>query len=301
MGMRFSTRTDLRLKRALPPVFVLSDEFMKAILCGLPTAVFTFVLLNLLPGELFAQQEAESPAVPAALNFTMENLAGEEVELSDYEGKVVLFVNVASKCGLTPQYEALQALHEEYAEQGLAIVGVPCRQFGGQEFKENEAIAEFCEENYGVGFDMMSRVDVNGEDQCGLYAHLTSLDLEPTGAGEISWNFEKFLLDRSGTPIARFAPRTKPGSEPVLTAIRAALAEGGEQAGQVYSHRSDLLGREYFLFSKDVVLKNSDKTRTIYFFAKDPNSDSGTPLSEVPTGYEVSETKTGMLVLKKSK
>ena len=278
---------------------------MKAIYFGLPAAVCTFALLTLFPGNLLAQQDVESPAVPAALNFTMENLAGEEVELSEYAGKVVLFINVASKCGLTPQYEALQALHEEYAEQGLAIVGVPCRQFGGQEFEENAAIAEFCEENYGVSFDMMARVDVNGEDQCGLYAHLTSLELEPTGAGKISWNFEKFLVDRSGAPIARFSPRTKPGSEPVLTAIRAALAEGNEEAGgavgETYSHRSTKLGREYFLFSKEVVLRNSDKTRTIYFFAKEPNNSKGTPLSAVPEGYMVSETKTGMLVLKKER
>ena len=95
---------------------------MKAIYFGLPAAVCTFALLTLFPGNLLAQQDVESPAVPAALNFTMENLAGEEVELSEYAGKVVLFVNVASKCGLTPQYEALQALHEEYAEQGLATV-----------------------------------------------------------------------------------------------------------------------------------------------------------------------------------
>ena len=270
---------------------------MRAFYFGLPAAVCTFLVLSVLPSFLFAQQDIEPPAVPAALNFTMETLAGEEVELSQYEGKVVLFVNVASKCGLTPQYEALQSLHEQYAEQGLAIVGVPCRQFRGQEFEENEAIAKFCEENYGVSFDMLARVDVNGESQCELYRHLTSLELEPVGTGEISWNFEKFLLDRSGTPIARFSPRTKPGSKQVVAAIETALAE----AGAHYSHRSDKLGREYFLFSKEVVFRNSDKPRTIYYFASDPANPNGTPLSEVPAGYEVSETKTGMLVLRKQK
>ena len=276
---------------------------MKALYFGFPATVCIFLVLNVLPSFLFAQQDIESPAVPAALNFTMETLAGEEVELSQYEGKVVLFVNVASKCGLTPQYEALQSLHEQYAEQGLAIVGVPCRQFRGQEFEENEAIAKFCEENYGASFDMLARVDVNGESQCELYRHLTSLELEPVGAGKISWNFEKFLLNRSGAPIARFSPRTKPNSEQVVAAIEAALAEAADadEAEAHYSHRSDKLDREYFLFSKEVTFKNSDKPRTIYFFAGDPANPNGTPLSEIPTGYEVSETKTGMLVLRKQK
>ena len=230
----------------------------------------------------------------------MQSLAGEDVDLTKYQGKVVLFVNVASKCGLTPQYEQLQALHKEYADQGLAIVGIPCRQFRNQEFESNEEIAEFCKENYGVEFDMMARVDVKGDEQCELYKHLTSLDVQPVGAGEISWNFEKFVLDRSGSPIGRFAPKVKPDSEEFVSAIKEALAaEATVNSGMPYSHRSEKLGKEYYLFGKEVELKNSNGTRTIYFFAKDPNNEKGKPLSEVPEGYMVSETKTGMLVLKK--
>ena len=272
---------------------------MKASVLRLHLIVFALSIIFVSGSALFAQQDVQPAETPAALNFTMQTLEGEEVDLSSYAGKVVLFVNVASKCGLTPQYEVLQGLHEEYAEQGLAIVGVPCRQFGNQEFEDNAKIAEFCNQEYGVSFDMLARVDVNGDDQCGLYQHLTSLDLEPKGAGKVGWNFEKFLLDRSGTPIARFGSRVAPDSEEFVAAIEDALAAEGEEIIVPYSHRSAKLDREYFLFSKDVMLKNSNKKRKIYFFAKDPNNPKGQPLSAVPQGYMVSETKTGMLVLKK--
>ena len=272
---------------------------MKASVLRLHLIVFALSKIFVSGSALFAQQDVQPADTPAALNFTMQTLEGEEVDLSSYAGKVVLFVNVASKCGLTPQYEVLQGLHEEYAEQGLAIVGVPCRQFGNQEFEDNAKIAEFCNQEYGVSFDMLARVDVNGDDQCGLYQHLTSLDLEPKGAGKVGWNFEKFLLDRSGTPIARFGSRVAPDSEEFVAAIEDALAAEGEEIIVPYSHRSAKLDREYFLFSKDVMLKNSNKKRKIYFFAKDPNNPNGQPLSAVPQGYMVSETKTGMLVLKK--
>ncbi len=253
---------------------------------------FTFV------SQLAAQQDTETPA---ALNFTMTTLDGDEVDLSKYTGKVVMFVNVASKCGLTPQYKQLQALHEKYAEQGLAIVGVPCRQFGGQEFEENGQIAEFCQENYGVEFDMMARVDVNGDTSCDLYKHLTALEIEPAGSGRISWNFEKFILNRAGEPIARFSPRTKPSSDDIVGVIEKAIAERADEGGNApYAHQSEKTGKTYYLYSKDVELKNSDKTNTIYFFARNSESEKGEPVNEVPTGYMVSETKSGMLVLKKS-
>lgn len=177
-------------------------------------------------GNLMAQEESDTHSeVPAALNFTMKTLTGEDVELSKYQGKVVVFVNVASKCGFTGQYEPLQALHEEYGESGLAIIGVPCNQFGSQEPGGAEEIAGFCKKNYGVEFDMLAKVDVNGENQCELYEYLTSMDLAPAGEGKIRWNFEKIVLDRSGKPIARFGSRTEPDSEEFLAVIKKALEE----------------------------------------------------------------------------
>ena len=159
------------------------------------------------------------------LDQTMKTLAGEEINLAEqYEDQVVLLVNVASQCGLTPQYEALQALHEKYSDQGLAIVGVPCNQFGQQEPGDAEEIAEFCQRNYGVEFDMLAKVDVNGEQACPLYKYLTSERTNGELAGEISWNFEKFLFDRRGEVVARFEPRVKPDSRQVVQAIKAELA-----------------------------------------------------------------------------
>ncbi len=243
---------------------------------------------------------------PAALDFSMKANNGEEVSLSKYSGKAVLFVNVASKCGMTPQYDQLQALHEKYAPKGLAIIGVPCNQFGGQEPGSDEEIFAFCRENYGVDFDLLSKVDVKGKNQCDLYAHLTSLDLKPRGKGNVKWNFEKILLDRSGTPVARFGSRTKPDDKALVSAIESALAVGAvnvaapaNTGSDHYTHKSSKLGKTYYLFSKDVPLKNSDRVQTIYFFGKDPvNAKGGVPLPAVPEGKVVAETKTGMLILK---
>jgi glutathione peroxidase len=167
----------------------------------------------------------EERATPAALNFKMKALDGGEVDLGKYLGKVVLVVNVASKCGLTPQYEELQQLHEEHAEQGLAVLGFPCNQFGKQEPGTADEIRQFCSENYGVTFDMFAKVDVNGEGACDLYKYLTSLDTKPAGAGKISWNFEKFVIGRDGQVVARFAPRTKPDAPEVMEVLKDQLAK----------------------------------------------------------------------------
>lgn len=161
--------------------------------------------------------------VPAVLNFTMEGLDGKPVDLKKYEGKVVLFVNVASRCGNTPQYSSLQALHDKYAKQGLAVVGVPCNQFGKQEPGTAAQIAEFCSSKYGVTFDMLAKVDVNGDNACDLYKYLTSQTVGDQAAGKIRWNFEKFLIGRDGQIVARFAPRTKPDAPEVVSAIEGAL------------------------------------------------------------------------------
>lgn len=163
---------------------------------------------------------------PAALDWDMKTLAGDDVNLADkYAGRVVLLVNVASKCGNTPQYAPLESLHEKYAAQGLAIVGVPCNQFHNQEPGTAEEIAEFCKRNYGVQFDMLAKVDVNGEGACPLYKYLTSEETDPGHAGPITWNFEKFLINRQGQVVARFAPRVQPDSPEVIQAIEVELAK----------------------------------------------------------------------------
>lgn len=162
---------------------------------------------------------------PPALDHDMQTLSGQDVNLADeYDGDVVLLVNVASECGLTPQYEALQALHSQYADQGLSVLGVPCNQFGGQEPGDHDEIADFCQKNYGVEFDLLGKVDVNGANACTLYKYLTSEETNPDFAGKINWNFEKFLLNRQGEVVARFSPRVKPDSPEVVQAIERELA-----------------------------------------------------------------------------
>lgn len=169
--------------------------------------------------------EKEPTKVSKPLSFTMKSLNGKDVDLSTYQGKVVMIVNVASKCGLTPQYEQLQALHEKYADDGLAVLGFPCNQFLWQEPGSAEQIREFCRVNYGVTFDMFAKVEVNGDGACDLYKTLTALDTEPVGPGKISWNFEKFVVGRNGEVVARFSPRTKPDAPEVVKVIEAELAK----------------------------------------------------------------------------
>ena len=170
----------------------------------------------------------QNKPVPPALAFTMQTLDGQAVDLSQYRGKVVMMVNVASKCGHTKQYKDLQALHEKYAEQGLAILGFPCNQFGKQEPGTAEEIAAFCEEKYGVTFDLFAKIDVNGENAAPLYQHLTGDETGLDDTGPVKWNFEKFVLDREGNVIARYRSKVKPTDEQVIETIEAALgtAEG---------------------------------------------------------------------------
>ncbi len=172
--------------------------------------------------------EQEAPKVSKPLSFTMKSLDGKDVDLRKYEGKVVLIVNVASKCGLTPQYEQLQALHDKYAEDGLAILGFPCNQFLWQEPGNAGQIQEFCRVNYGVTFDMFAKVNVKGNEACDLYKTLTALDTKPVGPGKISWNFEKFIIGRDGEVVARFSPRTKPDDPAILKVIEDELAKEPE-------------------------------------------------------------------------
>lgn len=166
-------------------------------------------------------------AVSAAdIGYKLKMLDGREVDLAEkYQGKVLLVVNVASKCGLTPQYRELQALHEKYGERGLCVAGFPCNQFGLQEPGSAAEIREFCSTNYGVKFDLFAKIEVNGDGACDLYKHLTALDTQPKGPGKISWNFEKFLVGRDGKVVARFEPRTKPNDPAVIRAIEAELGK----------------------------------------------------------------------------
>jgi glutathione peroxidase len=139
------------------------------------------------------------------------------------DGRVTLLVNVASRCGMTPQYTALEALHEKYADRGFTVVGVPCNQFGGQEPGTAEEIAEFCSSTYGVTFPMTEKIEVNGEGRHPVYAELVEVPREDGSSGDVAWNFEKFLLSADALPLGRFAFRTAPDDPQVITAIESAL------------------------------------------------------------------------------
>lgn len=160
--------------------------------------------------------------VGPALKFKMKNIDGQEVDLSQFQGKVVLFVNVASQCGLTPQYEALQKLYDRYEKEGLVIIGVPANEFGNQEPGSDAEIKEFCSTKYNVKFPMMSKVVVKGKGIAPLYQYLTEEGPEKF-RGPITWNFEKFLVNRHGEVVARFAPRVRPDDPKVIAAIEAEL------------------------------------------------------------------------------
>lgn len=139
------------------------------------------------------------------------------------DSKVTLVVNVASQCGLTPQYEGLVRLHDTYLEKGLVVLGVPCNQFMAQEPGSHEEIATFCSNNYGVDFPMTEKIEVNGEGRHALYEALTPVADSEGHSGDIRWNFEKFLIGRDGSVIGRFSPTVEPGDEAIISAIEAAL------------------------------------------------------------------------------
>jgi glutathione peroxidase len=153
----------------------------------------------------------------------INNLDGSGADLGDYADQLVLVVNVASQCGLTPQYEGLVKLHDDYSSRGFTVLGVPCNQFGGQEPGTSDEIATFCSTNYGVAFPLLEKVDVNGENRHPLYEHLTAVaDAEGEG-GDIQWNFEKFLVAPGGVVAARFRPTVDPEADEVVAAIEDAL------------------------------------------------------------------------------
>lgn len=150
--------------------------------------------------------------------YELNTINGENISLGDFEGDVLLIVNTASECGFTPQYEGLQELYDEYSDQGFKVLGFPANNFGGQEPGSDEEIAQFCQANYGVTFPMFSKISVKGDDQHPLFEYLTKTD-NPDFTGDISWNFEKFLIDRNGNVVRRFKSNVTPMSEELTSAV----------------------------------------------------------------------------------
>jgi glutathione peroxidase len=157
-------------------------------------------------------------------DIPIHTLQGEDSSLGAFSGKTLLVVNVASKCGLTPQYEGLERLQKTYGDKGFSVVGFPCNQFMGQEPGTADEIQEFCSTTYGVSFPLMEKIDVNGEDRHPIYEELTAKQDAEGNAGDITWNFEKFLVSSSGDVVARFRPQVEPESAEIVGAIEAALS-----------------------------------------------------------------------------
>jgi glutathione peroxidase len=177
----------------------------------------------ILSAFLLAADSADSPGSPDSVyDFELNRIDGTPEALSIYEGKVLMIVNVASKCGNTPQYEGLETLYSKYRDQGLVVLGFPANDFGGQEPGTNEEIAEYCRATWAVDFPIFEKISVKGEDQHPLYAFITKQPA-PIG-GEITWNFQKFLVDRNGQLVARIEPRTKPLDTQVVAQVESLLA-----------------------------------------------------------------------------
>ena len=161
----------------------------------------------------------------SVMEGTLKSIQGDEVDLSKYDGNVVIVVNVASECGFTKQYAALEKLFRAHKDDGLVVLGMPCNQFGKQEPGSAEEIVKFCSDNFNVTFDLFEKLDVKGDNQNALYASMCPLDLKPKGAGNVKWNFEKFVIGKDGVPVARFASRVAPGDEAFLKVVKEELAK----------------------------------------------------------------------------
>jgi len=188
--------------------------------------VLCALALLLLPVAALTAADAKGDKkVPAVLNFKMKDIKGKDVDLARYQGKVILLVNVASRCGNTKQYKQLEELHEKYGKEGLVVLGVPCNDFGAQEPGSEEDIEKFCTTNYGVKFDLLGKVAVKGDAAAPLYKHLTSKDTNPKFGGPITWNFAKFVIGRNGEIVGRFDPRLKPDAPEVVKLLEEELAK----------------------------------------------------------------------------
>ena len=195
-----------------------------------PAIALAVALALALPGcwgtgnPMGPQQEGERPVASSIYEFTVKDIDGGDVSLATFKGKVVMIVNVASKCGFTGQYAGLQALYEKHKDRGLVILGFPANDFLWQEPGSDSEIKQFCTLEYGVTFPMFAKIHVRGSRQHPLYAYLTDKRTNPQLGGRITWNFNKFLVGRDGQIVARFGSRTKPGSAGVVAAIEKALA-----------------------------------------------------------------------------
>lgn len=184
------------------------------------------VLLGpLLAGISIATVAAPETKVNSVYVFAMKNIDGKTISLSAFKGKVLLIVNVASRCGHTPQYKGLEALYRRYKDRGLVILGFPANNFGQQEPGTDAEIKAFCTTKYDVTFDMFSKISVKGPDQHPLYRFLTSPETDPKFSGEVQWNFQKYLLDRNGSIRGKFAPAVEPLSDELTSAIEQALGK----------------------------------------------------------------------------
>ncbi len=182
-------------------------------------SLMTFLMM----GSAVAAAQSEKTEPGGVLGFTMKSIDGKDVPLSRYKGKAFLIVNVASRCGKTPQYKDLEALYRKYREKGFAILGFPANNFNEQEPGTDAEIKQFCTVNYDVTFDMFSKISVKGDDQHPLYTFLTSESTNPKFSGDVKWNFTKYLVDRNGSVVGKFASGVGPMSEELIVAVESAL------------------------------------------------------------------------------
>ena len=174
-------------------------------------------------GCAYADDKPKEPKMASPLDYKLKDINDKEVDLAQYKGKVVLLVNVASECGYTPQYKGLQELHEAYKDQGVVVIGIPANEFGRQEPGSNADILKFCQNSYKVTFPMMAKVIVKGTGKTPLYEYLTGKDSNPDFAGEVGWNFEKFLIGKGGKVVGRYKSSVEPMSETIVGAIKKEL------------------------------------------------------------------------------
>jgi len=191
---------------------------MRVILSILAVMIFIF-------GNTQFLNAADLGKKKSVYDFTVKDIGGNDVSLGKYEGKVMMIVNVASKCGFTPQYEGLQNIYEKYNDKGFVILGFPANNFGHQEPGTNAEIKQFCTTKFDVSFPMFSKISVKGDDQAPLYQYLTSENTNPKFSGDITWNFNKFLIGKDGKILNRFASADEPESEKVVQAIEKAISQ----------------------------------------------------------------------------
>jgi len=191
---------------------------------AVPLLLAIVAVVLAIPKAVSAGESDKKPA--SALDFQVQDIDGKSVDLSKYKGEVLLIVNTASQCGYTPQYKGLEATYEKYKGRGFEVLAFPANEFGHQEPGSNSEIKNFCSANYNVTFPLFSKIVVKGDGIHPLYLFLTSKETNGKFAGDIPWNFTKFLVNRKGEVIARFEPQDKPESEKVTKAIEAALAQG---------------------------------------------------------------------------